>query len=265
MIRMLIVVASVICFFSEMAESTVLQLTDGDARFSLNDFNLDGDLQPDFLSGFITDHINQLGLWYRVNGDTKERRLIPVGAIFHSANFITLLYDERPRATFTGEIDVVLSDSPTFGTAEVNFDARYTNRSATSLLDLTIMVYVDWDLGGTPENDTARLIGPDLIAFRKGEDRSAYAADGAVAYEVSLVPGLVTSLDDENITALTNSGTMFGPGNLSAGYQLDFHIPPGSTDGNPGLVGVSRIPEPSTAILLAIGLVVIAWRARRGK
>lgn len=259
----LFVIASLIGISCQMAESTVVELTDGNARFSLTDFNLDGDLQPDVLPGSSTDHLNQLGLWYRVSGDTKERRLVPVGAIPHSNNFITLLYDERAHAPFTGEIDVVLTDGPTFGTARVDFDARYTNRSATDTLNLIIMVYVDWDLGGTPANDTAELIASDEIAFRKGETVSAYGARAAVAYEVSLFPTLVTSLDDDNITTLTNGGTTFGPGNLAAGYQLAFQIAPGATDGNPGFIAVSQVPEPDTPTLLTLGMLGIGWWRHR--
>lgn len=66
---------------------------------------------------------------------------------------------------------------------------------------------------------------------------------------------------------LTNSGTPFGPGDMTADFGWDVGTIDTGQIKNVGLVmeGISAIPEPSHTILLGIGLLAAIGYHRRSK
>jgi hypothetical protein len=58
---------------------------------------------------------------------------------------------------------------------------------------------------------------------------------------------------------LADTGSPFGPDDFTGALQFDFSLAPGASQG----LGVTLIPEPASALQLALGLLGLAFAGRR--
>lgn len=144
-------------------------------------------------------------------------------------------------------------------------DGIITNTSTTETLDISVFEYTDFDLADTPDGDTAF-----------GDIYGITQIDGIIIAEVtpSTLPDffeigpysdLVDSLDDSNPTTLSNSGSPFGPGDATFAFQWDFTLQPGQSYIIEKTKKVTVTPEPSTILLLGIGLFGLGGAGRLRK
>jgi hypothetical protein len=84
-------------------------------------------------------------------------------------------------------------------------------------------------------------------------------------FQIDTYPNVRNFLD--NLTAnddLAGDNASFGPADFTAAYQYNFSIIAGESYGS-GVGSISPVPEPSTALLLMVGLATIARRRRAQK
>jgi hypothetical protein len=81
-------------------------------------------------------------------------------------------------------------------------------------------------------------------------------------FEIAPFPVLQTTLDAmQGVGAadLADASSPFGPADFTGALQFDFSLAPGASQG----FGMTLIPEPSSAIQLALGLLGLAFAGRR--
>ena len=76
-------------------------------------------------------------------------------------------------------------------------------------------------------------------------------------------PNVRNALDNmSSATDLSDSSASFGPADFTAAFQYDFSIAAGESAGN-GVGSITPVPQPSTALLVMLGLAGLARRPRR--
>lgn len=155
-------------------------------------------------------------------------------------------------------------------TGNLFHDLRLRNDSASDLI-IDIFHDSDFDLAGTFGNDSADI----LIEVSDGTlpETASFVGYGADAFEVGTYSTLLQRLTNGTQTDLGNSGLPFGTGDftdafqwssvvIGAGEVADFLTQFGS---NAPLLDpvVTVIPEPSSALLVGLGLAALGLRSRR--
>jgi hypothetical protein len=220
------------------------------------------------------DHINRQWFWYRV-GDGAER---PIDALTQ-IQAVTLDVDGTP-----GDDALLLR----YRNAEQTFDlsVRYTltggaaNSGSSSLeevirvvnlsnapLDFHLFQYVDFDLGGTPDDDVVLLSGTPVNTALQTDPLSEISetvvTPPPTRFEVNeyhALGGLEERLADDLPTTLANT---LGPlSNVDAtwAFQWDFRVAPQGSyliSKNKSLRATVTVPEPASLALGAIALAAI--------
>lgn len=204
-------------------------ITDGASELS---FLGEGTSMP-FAGGFaialetpagVTEHARELGWWYRLDGmSAQARQPLPDSASYlgDSAQFTWNDVDgQELQATLTVRIEEV---SPGGGAAQTIWDLSLSNLGAQPR-DLDLFVVADLRAGGNDNN--ANVVespnwlrasdGSDEVDLRGPADQSTQPAQ---AYQVAAVPVLRDLLNGPASIDLDNSGTPFGPGDVSAALQ----------------------------------------------
>ena len=148
-------------------------------------------------------------------------------------------------------------------TRSLVWDVSVINASAATL-DLVFYAYVDLDLEGSFGNDlaTGGPAGFHVTDGGTGFDLMIGSWSAADHFQIAPFPGLQTALDAmQGVGAadLSDAGSPFGPDDFTGALQFDFSLAPGGSQG----FGMTLIPEPATAIQLALGLLGLALAGRR--
>ncbi|MDJ0785439.1 MAG: hypothetical protein QNK05_01455 [Myxococcota bacterium] len=129
--------------------------------------------------------------------------------------------------------------------------------------DVSIVQYVDLDLGGTAENDAVALVSPGQIEQSDGSlvFQEAFTPADAIV-ELGIFPDPLQAL-------LSGQGLVSAPdlvaGDVSYGIQWDFTLTPGDTvtlSKDLRIEGGITTPEPALTGLMGLSLA-LALRARR--
>lgn len=161
-----------------------------------------------------------------------------------------------------------LSRSVAGGPIDLFGDLRLTT-SGTTAQDLTLFHYLDLDLGGTGNNDSAALVEAGGVKSMRVTDprwRATYFGGVNNGLASEAFNGLLQSLSDGGVTNLNPNGQgfPFGPGNWTGAYQYNVTVRPGITT-ELG-VRVRIVPEPIALALFGIGCVgLLGIFARRSR
>ena len=151
---------------------------------------------------------------------------------------------------------VILSNE--FG-GSLTYAMELENVSSTDQQDVEMFQYYDWDVGGTTQNTGDRLSLSGLEGFLQqgpAEDQRVFhGTTDWEAWEVAEWETIRTRL--LNNGSLTNSGTPFGPGDMTAAFGWNVGTLGTGEIKNVRLVmeGISAIPEPGHGLLLMLGLL----------
>lgn len=222
------------------------------------------------------NHLTSQWFWYRVGSSGPETPLnsssLNMAVSIATADQLQVTYTEP-----TGVFDITLNLTLTGAApaADIEELITITNTQEVGDLEISFFQYVDFQLGGTPNNDTATITtvsGLPVVA-------SAGQEDGTVMSETVLFPspsyyeandaatllGKLTDGDADNLAVQltpTSPNSTFGPGDAAWALQWDLLIPAGQS------VEIYKdkyleVPEPASLALVGLGAMLMIGGRRR--
>jgi hypothetical protein len=249
-------------------------MTDGSMRAGLDSWAFSGSsADPNQLSfdGGLTDHVYEI---YGYLGNTSNVvRVTP-------ANFDEQVAIGGSGSTASSQLVLNATGAAALGLAAGDITLDYgfqisdatqsliwdvgVNNASLAPLDLVFYAYFDLDLEDSFDDDLAT---GGVDGFRVTDGATGFVlAVGATAaadhYQVSTFPIVRNALDamqGVGVADLPDTGTPFGPGDFTGALQFDVSVAAGGSQG----LGITLIPEPSTAAQLALGLLGLAFAGRK--
>jgi hypothetical protein len=216
------------------------------------------------------DHLSLQAFWIRLNGSGPEYPLgnYYVGHDLVGPNQVNIYYQHN---LFDVTIAYTLFGG-NFGSGTSDLAESILIDPRSSAIDVHFFQYADFDLGGTPNDDQLRFPYPTLVTQTDG---SGYTVSETVVipsadhHEGDDAGVLIGKLTDAVPTTLDNLPTVGGPGiqgDVAWAFQWDEYLRPGQSL----LISKDKhldegIPEPSTVLLIGIGLVGAEITRRRRK
>jgi hypothetical protein len=258
------------------ARAQTYGVTNGNS-FALIDANSQAGMR-----NWTVDGVNQLyqqWFWYRIGTHGGENSIDTLGAPTVSSPGLGLLSTTYASSKLSVEVDYALhGGADGSGTSDMRETITLRNLS-TSSLDLHFFQYSDFDLLGNAANDHVELIrngstGPFIGATQWDGDPSnpQFAAHISVSPanhgEATFWPVLLNELTDSKPTTLADTvGVVGSGGDVDCAFQWDLSIGVGGSvtldvDKNLTLPACT-VPEPSTAALVGIGALGLAFFRRR--
>jgi hypothetical protein len=241
--------------------SAAFTLKDGEFVYEQTGEARDSNLSAGFGSG--PDNLFQDFWLYRLASATAATPF-PDNTTPTSSTPSTAVLDFDPAAGFRAELAFALLDLGG-GVGAVRQDMTIVNQGLAELV-IDLFYYIDLDVAGSFDGDTATLAGPNRVLFEDGAARFTAIGVGADAFQVTEWSDLLDALIDGSITNLDNTGVPFGPGDATAGFQWSLTIPVDGTATVTGAIGIGDfeeadlVPVPSTLALLALGGLALGWR-----
>lgn len=255
-----------------LAASAIGNVTNGDVTFGYtNDFTTTTNNTVDvaFTGAGTGDMAFESWWFYRVSGGSRESAFANPDIELYSGAVGGLVWND-PAATgqFSAALSFEVIDS---GTNRGNLfqNLRITNTTAAPLT-IDIFHYSDLDLGGTASNDRAALgTNPDGIQINLSDpsQTAPIVGYGANAYRVSQYAQILADLTDTGVDDFANTGLPLNNRDVTVGFQWTVTIGVGEYrdfltqfGSNAPLLdpSVTVVPEPGTAILMGLGLLVLA-------
>jgi hypothetical protein len=243
-----------------LAQGTI---TDGDANFVRGSSPWDTSPGADFngVSSTLTqDHVFETGWWFRVAGDTQESVFGTPDSQGYVTNTSTIGWlNVGARGLFSaGEVSVV-NDADGLGgptpSGYVTMTMTLTNLSPTDPLVIDVFHMVDIDLAGSG-SDSALAVGVNHINLTDPSLNTAqYHGLGASAYLIRPfgATDLGAVLSDAAVTNFDSSGSPFGPGDFTGGFQWPaVSIPPLGVQTFQAIIAVNAAATPVELVRLEV-------------
>jgi len=230
------------------------------------------------LTSWVVDTLPQLKLqwfYYRLDGMTQEMALgagslgfvkaKPGDADYDTGNE-TLNAVYGSETGFSAALTYVLSGGLTGShQSDLQETISFTNKTSQTV-HLQFYQYVDFDLNGTPGNDTVQVLNANTV---RQSDGTVSVAETVVTpaplhTEVGVYGATLAKLTDTSADNLNDSTAPVGPADVTWALQWDVTVAPGST------VQISKdkniVPEPATLGLMGLGLVAaVVTRVRKAR
>ena len=254
-------------------------ITDGAVTFGYtNDFNTTrgNTVDTQFVGAAPGDQTWESWWLFRVSGDGQETAFAAPDIESYAGSIGRLDWNDPGGAgLFSAILDLEVLDTGA-GMGNLFQNLRIINTSV-SALTVDIFHYTNLDVGSSASADNAVLVAnPNGIEISviDGADSAPIIGYGADAFQVtSWTRGrpLLRDLTDGNVDDLDDSGLPFGPNDFTAAFQWSTTIGVGQSDSFMTQFGSNApllpqtatvIPEPSTALLMGLGLMVLALRSR---
>ncbi len=254
-----------------------LSLTDGNSVVTLDPSS------PAGVSGWSVDNVNQLfqqWFWYRIGSSGPQSSIDTLGLSSSSQ-----VSPSEASVTYSGtngltiQVTYLLTGGANLsGAADLGESIAITNNSPASQ-DVHFFQYSNFTLD-TPT--TSSSAAQDYVQFQNSNAVDQHNGVETLAEtvitpkpnyrETGFAPNLLNEIENDAPYTLgeVNNNTpdaQIGPGDVSWAYEWDRTIAPGSTfiiSKDKALSGVLQpVPEPSSLVLVAAGLVSLAGVARR--
>lgn len=210
--------------------------------------------------------------FYRLSGGTRENAFGNPNLELYNGSVGSLSWSD-PSATgqFSAALSFEVFDSGAGGNLFQNL--RINNTTGGSIT-LDVFHYSDLDINGSAGADSATLgTNPNGIQINQteGTQTAPIVGYGANAYRVSNYAAVLADLTDNGVDNFANTGFPLTNQDVTVGFQWSVTIAAGSYrdfmiqfGSNAPLLapGVTQIPEPGTAILMGLGLILLAFPPR---
>ncbi len=257
---------------SPLSAAAIGSVTAGDVTFAYtNNFATGSSNTVDvaFTGAGTGDMAFESWWFYRVSGGSRESAFAnPDIELYSGSNGRLDWNDPAGSGLFAAALSFEVFDT---GVNQGNLfqNLRIHN---TSGADLTIDIfhYSDLDLGGTAGNDRAALgSNPDGIQINLSDptQTAPIVGYGANAYRVTQYAQLLQDLTDTGVDNLNSAAPPSGNRDMTVGFQWSVTIAAGGYrdfmtqfGSNAPLLDptVTMVPEPGTAILMGLGLLLLA-------
>lgn len=207
------------------------------------------------------DHVFETGWWFRVAGDTQESLFGTPDSQSYVGSTSTIGWlNVGARGLFSaGEVSVVTdADGPGGATPSgyVTITMTITNLSATDPLLIDVFHMVDYDVQPTAGDDTAVAIGTNHVNIADaGANTAQYHGVGAGAFLIRPygATDLGGVLSDAAVTNFDNTGSPFGPGDFTGGFQWPaVSIPPLGAQAFTAVLAVNAAATPVELVTLEV-------------
>jgi hypothetical protein len=265
---------TLLCLSCAPLEAGAYVMTDAGARAALDSWAFSGsslDSNQLVFSGSPADHVYEsFGYLGNASGVVRVTpasfdELVPIGGAGNTASSQLVLGAAGAAALGLAAGDITLDYAFALSDAARSFvwDIAVTNASLATL-DLVFYAYFDFDLEGDFGNDlaTGGVTGFQLTDGTTGFAFDAGSSTAAAHYQLAAYPNVQAALDAMLTTGaadLPDATAGFGPGDFTGALQFDFSLVAGDSEA----LGVTLIPEPATAIQLALGLLGLAFAGRK--
>jgi hypothetical protein len=242
--------ATLLALLAAPAGAAPLNISDGTATVTADDQH--GGLTNFILGG--VDHLFQADYYFRRAGMTLEQAL---------------------TGTTETTVTSVTATSPTsitvLGTATgFNYSLVYAldgngrmmpaltiQNTQGSPLTITIFAYHDWDVNGSTSGDTITWNGFDMLQSQGSTTIRVTPQQPPDVMQAATFAGIRNQLRDGNLDNLTPTGIPYAGSDGTFAFQFNLVIPTGG-----GSTILINVPEPSTGMLAAMGLIGLAWWGR---
>jgi len=225
------------------------------------------------------NQLNQQWFWYRIGSSGSEASIDTIGA--PAINLISPSILDTTYVASSFSVDVLYSlvgGAPGSGTSDLSETIKIQNLTG-STLSFHFFQYADFNLGGTPNNDSGQLYktskGYNEVDQTDGRCHLGESVDTVVSHaathaEVASDNSILNMLD--NVAASTLNGNLYTSGNVKWGLEWDVSIAPGNTyliskDLNiSGVDSIVPVPEPSAGSFILLAMVAsVMWKFRSTK
>ncbi len=187
-----------------------------------------------------TDPLVAAGYWYRVDGvDTREHRFpAPDSETYGPDGRLTAVWADVDGKGFGATLSIGVFDyeRPAAGF----LSELHLSYVGSTPLTVQIFHYLDVDVPGLSTNDRATSLTSRYLRFTDlGGSVVRYRSTDASRYQVSAWPTLRDALNDADVDDLSNAGTPFGPGDVTAALQWSANLGPTSLFRRVGSVSVT--------------------------
>jgi hypothetical protein len=256
----------VVCALAAGGAHASVILADGNSQVSIDPTSLMLPSERGLNSWTVdgTEQLKQEWYWFRI-GNGPEQTIDSIGAPVVTqlgSNYVNIVYANN---TVKMDLTLVLTggEAGSHG-ADIAETFRVTNLT-NSVLDFHAFEYNDFNLTGTPQDDTAQLLNSSTI-FQS--DLYHQVTVGAVPipthWQIGTVPNILNALTDGLASNLSDGVASTDPTDAAFAFQWDKKIAARGTFivSKDKLMEVGPVPEPS-AIVAVLGAGVLFLRRRR--
>ncbi len=162
------------------------------------------------------DPVFQMGLWYRVEGGTREHPMAVPDSETYDGATASAVWNDLGGTGFGVVLRTRLIDGE--GPSGCVITSATVQNNANVARQFTLFFYLDADLAATASGDSAVLVNQRFIEAFDGTSRLAYRFH-AGRFQVAPHPALRDLLNDALVTDLDFSGLPSGPGDLAVAAQ----------------------------------------------
>jgi hypothetical protein len=256
-------------------------INDGGVVFSFTSFasGTNNTANADFTIGGGADQIWESWWFFEMAGGVETPfSNTPVSESYVGNYAIISWTDIDGTGRLDADLELAVFD-PGGGGGQLFQELTIRNVTGTSVT-FDVFHYTDFDAGGTWQGESASLVsaGPDIeMAISDGAtlDNVPWIGYGADHFQVTTYNALLAQLTNGTSQEMNDTGLAFGPGDFTGGFQWQSEtLLPGEERSfltqwgyNAPLLPptVMPTPEPGTGFLMGLGLVGLAFQARRAR